>query len=68
MSVTVRLITTGKDDGLVLTLTVLPRTGDTFELDQDVYRVHRVLHKVTSSLLRGTDGFDQRIALVLEKL
>jgi hypothetical protein len=68
MSVKVQLITTGKNDGLILTLAVLPQTGDTFELDQDAYRVHRVLHKITSPLLRGTDDFDQRIALVLEKL
>ena len=67
MSVKVQLITTGTNDGLVLTLAVLPRTGDTFELDQDAYRVHRVLHKVTSPLTRS-DDFDQCVALVLEKL
>lgn len=66
MSVKVQLITTGKNDGLILTLAVLPQTGDTFELDQDAYRVHRVLHKITSPQ-NGGDVY-QRIALVLEKL
>lgn len=66
MSVKVQLITTGKNDGLVLTLAVLPQTGDTFELDQDAYRVHRVLHKVESPQNGGE--VRHRIALVLEKL
>lgn len=65
---TVQLITVGKHDGLTLSLEVLPRSGETFELDGIVYRVHRVLHKVESPLVRGADDFTQRIGLVLEKV
>lgn len=45
----VRIISATTHDGLVLHLSSLPRGGDTFELDNRPYRVHKVLHRITTS-------------------
>ena len=65
----VTIITAGKDDGLTTDIPVLPNKGDTFELDFVEYSVYRVLHKVETPVLRGSEEpCSQRIALVLERI
>lgn len=61
----VSIITTDKHDGEVVTLSILPRKGDTFELDGVRYTVHGVKHYVNLPRL-GKEQI-QEIALVLVK-
>lgn len=55
----VAIIAFGKHDGLTLDLKVLPGTGDSIQLDDMVYRVHKILHKV------DVEQGAQSIAIVL---
>ena len=65
----VRIISATKHDGLILKLVELPRANDTFELDARPYRVHKVLHRVTSTVVAVDDGSClHEIGLVLESL
>ena len=61
----VRVISATSHDGLILNLVELPRANDTFELDTRPYRVHKVLHRVTTNVLSPVK---HEIGLVLESL